>query len=45
MQEAISATVVAISRKGDGLIGGRRGLVRIPAGADTSLFAGWGVRI
>lgn len=40
-----NATVVAINEMRDVLDGRRTELVRIPAGADTTLFGGWGVRI
>jgi hypothetical protein len=37
--------VVALNESRDALYGSRTELVRIPAGADTTLFGGWGVRI
>jgi hypothetical protein len=40
-----NATVVSLNQSRDVLAGTRTELVRIPAGADTTLFGGWGVRI
>lgn len=37
--------VTALDAARDPLTGTRTGLVRVPAGADTALFGGWGVRI
>ncbi|HEY7994342.1 MAG TPA: hypothetical protein VID24_09035 [Candidatus Eremiobacteraceae bacterium] len=40
-----NATVTVLNETRDVLNGSRTELVRIPAGADTTLFGGWGVRI
>lgn len=40
-----NATVIALNQTRDALDGSRTELVRIPVGADTTLFGGWGVRI
>lgn len=40
-----NATVIALEKTRDVLTGSRTELVRLPAGADTTLFGGWGVRI
>jgi hypothetical protein len=40
-----STTVIHIMDQRDALGESRTDLVRIPAGPDTSIFAGWGVRI
>jgi len=40
-----NATVIQLNQTRDALAGTRTELVRIPAGADTTLFGGWGVRI
>jgi hypothetical protein len=33
------------NEEGSGLLGSRSRLVRVPRGADTSIFGGWGIRI
>jgi len=40
-----NATVIALNQTRDALYGNRTELVQLPAGADTTLFGGWGVRI
>jgi hypothetical protein len=45
MQITRNATVIALNQSRDALAGSRTELVRLPAGADTTLFGGWGVRI
>lgn len=40
-----NTTVIALNQTRDALDGSRTTLVRLPAGADTTLFGGWGVRI
>ena len=40
-----NATVIALDKTRDALTGSRTELVRLPLGADTTLFGGWGVRI
>lgn len=40
-----NAMVVELSQTRDALAGSRTELVHLPAGADTTLFGGWGVRI
>ncbi|HXW76833.1 MAG TPA: hypothetical protein VEJ20_05415 [Candidatus Eremiobacteraceae bacterium] len=45
MEQIRSATVVHIMDEPDQVGSRRTDLVRLPAGAGTSLFAGWGVRI
>jgi len=45
MKTERNATVIALNLTRDALDGSRTTLVRIPAGADTTLFGGWGVRI
>jgi hypothetical protein len=39
------ATVIRIMDEPGGLSEGRTDLVRLPRGADSALFGGWGVRI
>ena len=39
------ATVIALNIAREPLAGSRTELVRMPLGADTALFGGWGVRI
>jgi hypothetical protein len=31
--------------EGSGLLGSRSRLVRVPRGADTTIFGGWGIKI
>jgi len=40
-----NATVIALNQARDVLAGSRTELVQLPAGADTTLFGGLGVRI
>ena len=44
MVRFVSSTLVS-KVKEDGILGDRTDLVRVPVGADSSLFGGWGVRI
>ena len=45
MTQGRAAIVVAIMAASDLLGDGRTELVRLPRGADSSLFGGWGIRI
>lgn len=45
MRNDRQATVVALNDVRDPLAGNRTELVRLPRGADTTLFGGWGIRI
>ena len=45
MPKIRNATVITITAGRDALAGTRTELVRLPRGADTALFGGWGVRI
>ena len=45
MNQARNATVVSITASGEGMVGDRTELVRLPQGADSTIFGGWGVRI
>ena len=45
MKQARSTTVVAITAQNEQVGTERTELVRIPRGADSTLFGGWGVRI
>lgn len=45
MKQTRHATVIAIMAAREELDTTRTDLVRLPRGADTSLFRGWGIRI
>jgi hypothetical protein len=45
MNKSRNTTVIAIMAGADSLESVRTELVRLPRGADYSLFGGWGVRI
>jgi hypothetical protein len=45
MDKGRNTTVIAIMAVNDSLQSVRTELVRLPRGADNSLFRGWGVRI
>ena len=45
MRQLRNTTVTDITRREELQAGRRSELVRLPAGADTRLFSGWGIRL
>jgi hypothetical protein len=45
MNQPRSTIIIAITANPQQIGSGRTDLVRLPVGADSSLFGGWGVRI